>query len=201
MWQYREKGGDRFFDSLVPGRRGGSRWITVHLLRGFCFVTLPNALSFLKKIFIFSIIVDLQCSVYFCCTAVTQSYIYIYIYTHTHILFLTLSSIMFHHSWLDIVPSATQQNLIVPSAFRICLSLPLAVQVHCWHLPQSLFQGTQFSFILFFLKQKDSIWHINSFHFKEVPLHAREWLLNSFLTVFKQEVNFEMFNFTLVFEE
>ena len=48
----------------------------------------------------------------------THIYIHIYIYihtTHTYIytfLFLTLSSIMFYHKWLDIVPSATQQDLI-----------------------------------------------------------------------------------------
>ena len=30
----------------------------------------------------------------------------------THIVFLTLSSIMFHHKWLDIVPCAIQQDLI-----------------------------------------------------------------------------------------
>ena len=35
---------------------------------------------------------------------VTLSYIYV------HILFLTLSSIMFHHKWLDLVPCATQQD-------------------------------------------------------------------------------------------
>lgn len=33
MWQCKEKGGGRFFDSLVPGRRGGSCWITIHLLK------------------------------------------------------------------------------------------------------------------------------------------------------------------------
>ena len=41
---------------------------------------------------------------------VTQVYIYIYIYIY--ILFLTLSSIMFLHEWLDIVPCATQKDLI-----------------------------------------------------------------------------------------
>ena len=40
---------------------------------------------------------------------VTQ--LYIYIYTHTHILFLTLSSIIFHHKSLDIAPCAIQQDL------------------------------------------------------------------------------------------
>ena len=38
----------------------------------------------------------------------TQSYICIYLF----ILFLTLSSIMFHHKWLDMVPCALQQDLI-----------------------------------------------------------------------------------------
>ena len=42
---------------------------------------------------------------------VTQSHIYIYTYIYIHmtyiyILFLTLSSIMFHHYWLDTVPCA-----------------------------------------------------------------------------------------------
>ena len=37
----------------------------------------------------------------------TQSHIHIYI------LFLTLSSIMLHHKWLDIVPCAIQQDIIV----------------------------------------------------------------------------------------
>ena len=41
---------------------------------------------YLFKIFIFSVIVDLQCSVNFYCTAVT----YTYIYTHTHIYLHTL---------------------------------------------------------------------------------------------------------------
>ena len=58
-------------------------------------------------IFIFSIIVGLQCSVNFLLySKVTQSHIHIYI------LFLTLSSIMLHHKWLDIASSATQQDLI-----------------------------------------------------------------------------------------
>ena len=49
-------------------------------------------------IFIFSIIVGLQCSVNFLLySKVTQSHT-------THILFLILYS-MFHHEWLDIVPS------------------------------------------------------------------------------------------------
>ena len=42
-------------------------------------------------------------------STVTLSFIYIYIYT----LFLTLSSIMFHNKWPDIVPYATQQDLII----------------------------------------------------------------------------------------
>ena len=39
-------------------------------------------------------------------------YIHIHMYTHTRILSLTLSSIMLHHKWLDIVPSAMQRDLI-----------------------------------------------------------------------------------------
>ena len=56
-----------------------------------------------KKIFI---IVDLQCCVTFRRTAKWPSYSFIYI------LFFTLSSIMFHHKWLDMVPCAIQQNPI-----------------------------------------------------------------------------------------
>ena len=47
---------------------------------------------------IFSIIVDL----YVLSISTTQQSDP-YIHTHTHIFFLTLSSIMFHHMWLDIV--------------------------------------------------------------------------------------------------
>ena len=58
-------------------------------------------------IFIFSIIAGLQCSVNFLLyRKVTQSH------THRYILFLTLSSIVCHHKWLDIVPSAMQRDLI-----------------------------------------------------------------------------------------
>ena len=49
---------------------------------------------------IFFIIVDLQCSVNFCFIAKKPSY------TNIYILFLTLSSILFHHKCLDIVPCA-----------------------------------------------------------------------------------------------
>ena len=62
---------------------------------------------FLLMIFIFSIIVGLQCSVNFLLySKVTQSHTYIYI------LFLTVSSIIFPHKWLDIVPCVIQQDLI-----------------------------------------------------------------------------------------
>ena len=55
-------------------------------------------------IFIFSIIAALQCSVNFLLySKVTQLYIHVYI-LFSHI-------IMLHHEWLDIVPSAIQQEL------------------------------------------------------------------------------------------
>ena len=60
-------------------------------------------------IFIFFIIAGLQCSVIFLPYSTqtqTQSKIDIYI------LFPTLFSIMLHHKWLDIVPSAIKQDLI-----------------------------------------------------------------------------------------
>ena len=48
--------------------------------------------------------------------AVQQSdpviHIYMYIYTLTYVLFLILSSILFYHKRLDIVPCAVQQDLI-----------------------------------------------------------------------------------------
>ena len=65
---------------------------------------------------VYFIIVDLQCSINFCCKAKWPSYTYIYIY----ILFLILSSIMFHHKWLDIIPCAIQQDLI---AYPLQMSL------------------------------------------------------------------------------
>ena len=43
-----------------------------------------NFFLFFGKIFIFSVIVDLQCSVNFCYTEKWLSYIYIYTHTHTH---------------------------------------------------------------------------------------------------------------------
>ena len=60
------------------------------------------------KIFI---IVDLQCSVNCCYTAKWPSHSFIYI------LFLTLSFIMLHHKWLDIVPCAIQPDLIAYPIF------------------------------------------------------------------------------------
>ena len=52
----------------------------------------------------FLIIVDLQYSVNFCYTAKWPSYTFIYI------LCFTVSSIVFHHEWLDIVPYATWEE-------------------------------------------------------------------------------------------
>ena len=60
----------------------------------------------LKKIFI---MIDLQCSDNFCCTAKRPSHMNIYIYIY--IPFLTFSSIMLHHKWY-IVSHAIQQGLI-----------------------------------------------------------------------------------------
>ena len=58
-------------------------------------------------IFIFSIMVGLQCYVNFLLyIKVIQSYMHIYI------LFLILSSIMLHHLWLDKITSDMQEDLI-----------------------------------------------------------------------------------------
>ena len=57
-------------------------------------------------IFVFSIMAGLQCSVSFLLySMVTQ------LHKHIYVLFLTLFSIMLHYKWLDIVPSAIQQDL------------------------------------------------------------------------------------------
>ena len=56
-------------------------------------------------IFIF-VIADLQYSINFCCTAKCPV-------IHVYILFLTLSSIKFHHKWLETFPCAIQKDLIV----------------------------------------------------------------------------------------
>ena len=45
---------------------------------------------------------------------------HIYIHTHICILFLILSSIMFHHKWLDRVLCAVQQEPIAPFLFIAC---------------------------------------------------------------------------------
>ena len=68
---------------------------------------------------------------------VTQSYIH----------FLTLSSIMFHHKWLDIVPCAVQQDLIA----YLCFSFPKPLNMHKplpLHNKKSL---KLFCFVLFFV--------------------------------------------------
>ena len=67
--------------------------------------------------FYFSIVVGLQCSVnVLLYSKVTQSlsltHTHTHTHTHIHILFFTLSSIMFRNKWLDVVPCATQQDLI-----------------------------------------------------------------------------------------
>ena len=62
--------------------------------------------SHLLSFFFLIIIVDLQCLVNFRCRAKWPSH------TSIYILFFTLSSIMFHHKWPNIVPCALQQNLI-----------------------------------------------------------------------------------------
>ena len=64
---------------------------------------------------IFPIIVGLQCSVNFLLyRKVTQSHTYTHTQTHTHTHTHTHSFalIILHHKWLDVVPSAIQQDLI-----------------------------------------------------------------------------------------
>ena len=59
---------------------------------------------FILMIFIFSVTAGLQCCVHFLlCSKVTQSHIHVYV---------LFSHILLRHEGLDIVPSATQQDLI-----------------------------------------------------------------------------------------
>ena len=96
--------------------------------------TMFNFFLFFKWFLLFSIIAGLQCSVNFLLySKMTQSHIHIYV------LFLT-SSIMLHHKWLDIVPSAIQQDslpihsegnslhLLTPDSQSIPLPPPLPWQ-------------------------------------------------------------------------
>ena len=88
-------------------------------------VTMLDSFIFLKMIFIFSIIADLQCSVNFLLhSEVTQLHIHVYI-LFSHI-------VMLHHKWPDIVPSAIQQDpiaylfqsLLTPNSQSISLPTP-----------------------------------------------------------------------------
>ena len=57
---------------------------------------------------LYSKVTQLYIYIYVCvfCVASPAKHLrkYIFFFSHTHILFLTLSSIMFHRNWLDIVP-------------------------------------------------------------------------------------------------
>ena len=103
----------------------------------------PNFFLFL--LFNFFIIVDLQCSVKFCCTAKwPHSYIYMYI------LFLTLSSIMFHLKWSDVVPCAIQQDLIAyPLQMQYFSSTKPQIPVHPIPFPSPLANTSLISFFFF----------------------------------------------------
>ena len=87
-------------------------WGHIRLMRKILFGPHENCFLFFFffffwMIFIFPFMAGLQCSVNFPPNSkVTQSHI------HIVILFLTLSSIMLHREWLDLVPSAAQQDLI-----------------------------------------------------------------------------------------
>ena len=83
-------------------------WSSLLFLYMFCIVfyhMITPLFLFYIKIFIFPIIAGLQCSVNFpLYSVVTQLHI------HAYILFSLI--IMLHCKWLDIVPSARQQDLI-----------------------------------------------------------------------------------------
>ena len=94
---------------LESGRRlqlGWDIWV------GFCSEGWQRTVSFFSytyilMIFTFAIIVGLQCSVSFYCTAKWPSHTHIYIY-----LYILFSHIILHHNWLDLVPCVLQQDLI-----------------------------------------------------------------------------------------
>ena len=112
--KYREENSHLLFFST--GRMGLELWGLFWTAYSCCwalsfiyfFIPVPFIFYFILffKIFLFFFfaIVDLQCSVNFCCTAKWPSHTHTHTYIYT--LFLTLSSIMFHYKWLDIVPCA-----------------------------------------------------------------------------------------------
>ena len=105
-----------------------------HLLLAHCINHPPgewNALvgGLLFILFWVVIILGLQCSINFCCTAKWPSYI--------HILFSSLSSIFFHHKWSDIVPWAIQRDFIAyPLQMQLFVSTnPKVPPPPSWHPP------------------------------------------------------------------
>ena len=104
-------------------------------------------------IFNLSIIIGLQYSVNFLLySKMTQSLSLSLSYTHTYvciymyILFLTSSSIMFHHMCLDIVPGAIQQDLTAyPLQMQQFTSINPRLQVHPTPSPYPLATTSLFS--------------------------------------------------------
>ena len=64
------------------------------------------------NIFCFPIIIDLQCSVNFCCTAKWQSYIYIYTYIYINVYSFSHYPPSCSITWPDIVSCTIQQDFI-----------------------------------------------------------------------------------------
>ena len=96
-------------------------------------------------IFIFFIIAGLQCSVSFLLySMVTQLHIHVYI-LFSHI-------IMLHHKWLNIVPSATQQDLIAS---------PFQKQEFVSINPKLPTQPTSFPLILFKIRSFTTFHYTN----------------------------------------
>ena len=108
----------------------------------------PQNVSYVFMIFILSIILDVECSVNYSCSATWPSRTYI----HTFF-FLTSSSIVFHQKWLDVIPCTVQQGLIAdPLWMQESASLDPRLRVHpaasasLWH-PQVCSSSACVSFL------------------------------------------------------
>ena len=79
---------------------------------------------------------------------------------HRYILFLTLSSIIFHHKWLDIVPWAVQQDLIHSRYNSLHLLIPNSQSIPLLPVPlatKSVLQVHEFICFFFFFLRASSV--------------------------------------------
>ena len=123
---------------LCPQPHTGTTWEAVRnediwappqcLLNPSCILRFQAALK--KKIKCLKIIVDLQCSVNFCCTVKWPSH------TYPYILFLILSAIMFPAAFLSICPLSA----------RYCMTVDTSLTcIPGWELPTPMIKLTSWS--------------------------------------------------------